>query len=72
MMVDKDDTDLGVYQCQGVHTIDYTPNSNLWNLYSLGANNNAKENGYSVYKQTGTGTTTTSLDDNDVLCVRLV
>jgi len=49
MMVDKDDTDLGVYQCQGAHTIDYTPNSNLWSLYSLGANNNAKENGYSVF-----------------------
>ena len=49
MMVDKDDTNLGVYLCQGAHTIDYTPNSNLWSLYSLGANNNAKENGYSVF-----------------------
>lgn len=49
MMVDKDDTNLGVYLCQGAHTIDYTPNSNLCSLYSLGANNNAKENGYSVF-----------------------
>lgn len=49
MMVDTDDNDLGVYQCEGNHIIDYTPNTNLWSLYSLGANNNAKENGYSVF-----------------------
>ena len=62
---------------EGEYTVNNWFTSNVDKFPSSG-NGSAGVNDYGAIKgsipnkQTGTGTTTTSLDDNDVLCVRLV